>query len=177
LPRSYYVRNEGTDAATWRRDIAGSQYYAHEAITGLGLLGIRYPEHGTLPQGYEHVQWLADWDAADKGKRGGVKYSILAELGRLLQVADHDFVLRTADCVSKGKLRTKEAVTYLRQLRRNGTAPPPDGAVLLDRLAQCVDQYRSEHPGMSIATTLDVIDNLYRAVANLAPQDGSNTND
>ena len=162
---AWWLRNLYPEIKTERGQ--QNRYYAQQAIGAFNLLGVINPECGTLPEGYEHLQWLADWKGGEQGKAGAVKYSILAELGRMLETADYDTVLSVADVIFREKPATKDAVVRIRRVRTGGKAPAPDREALFDRLAKCVDEYRLQHPGMTIPEVLKTIDELWRVVQTL----------
>jgi hypothetical protein len=133
-----------------------NKLYEQEATMALGLL----PSMGGPPEGYEHLQWLADWKGADRNKRGTIKSSILTELGRLLRVAEFDTVLYVADIICKEKPSTKNAIARIRRVRLQRSTPP-DKDELFSRLANCVNQYLIEHSEISNADVLAAITQLY----------------
>lgn len=86
-----------------------AQWYAHEAVDALGLL----PGKGARPN------WLVDWDAADHGKMGSYKVSVLEQLGRLVVDGYNlDDIRKLADQLCEHEPTTKDAVEWLRSVRR-----------------------------------------------------------
>jgi hypothetical protein len=132
--------------------------YATEALKRLGLSPEDHP-----PQGYEHLRWLADWPASNAGRRSAVKWSILAELGRLAMRASDEAVFLAADRVCKQQLSTKEGTAVVRRFRLQRGAPPST-ETLLDRLIGCVCLYGVEHPEASDHDILGAINDLYSAI-------------
>jgi hypothetical protein len=136
--------------------------YAGDAFNVLGV-----GPGGRPRQGYENLRWLADWDAVARGARGKVRWSILAELGRLTRVAPDDVVYQVADQICGEKPCTKDAVAFIRRVRLGRSAPTVDGA-LVDRLAGCLDAYWNAHPDISTDVVLEAISELHAAVQSAA---------
>jgi hypothetical protein len=85
-------------------------FLAVEAMRILGLL----PEGGDLPP----PTWLVDWEGANRGKRGAVKWSVLEQLGRMARAGfDEQDVRDYAAAIDERRLGAKDAAARLRQIR------------------------------------------------------------
>jgi hypothetical protein len=126
-----------------------NEYYKYKAI---GALWSHNPEGHDA--GKIAFAWLGDPDT-DKG----VKSTILAELGRLV---DEDLIRRTARILCDEKPRTREAVLRLRRMR----IAPKSGSVsgLRDELIAHLDDYWVRHPEFTKEQFLDAIAELRWAV-------------
>jgi hypothetical protein len=91
--------------------------------------------------------WLGDPDGEDE-----IKSTIVAELGRL---GDPDAIRRNAHIICDQKMRTREAITRLRQLRVQPQAGSISG--LCDELVAHLDDYWLRHPEFTINQFLDAV--------------------
>ena len=96
--------------------------YAHKAMDILDLASGRGEP---LPA----PTWLVDWEGAERGKQGAIKYGVLTELGRMSAAGFPDDYLRAiAERLAEIEWTVKEAEQQLREVRlrgyREGQAPP-----------------------------------------------------
>jgi hypothetical protein len=99
---------------------------AHQAMRILGLL----PETPDAPS--PPATWLVDWDGADRGRQGAIKWAILEQLGRMAYVGfGEDFLRSMATPLEQRHPSVKEGAMLLRgvrltQLRKaRASAPAP----------------------------------------------------
>jgi hypothetical protein len=129
--------------------------------------------------GLEKFGWLLDWKSADRHRKGAIKSGILAELGRIAAIYGVEFAAEAAAAMCEVKPSVKEGIAKLRRMRlkhRSGREDfdawrdsKRDDQILLTRLARVIDQYRAEHPEMSLESITDVIGYLWRTMSTGAP--------
>lgn len=62
--------------------------------------------------------WLVDWEGANRGKQGAVKWSVLEQLGRMSRCGyDDDDIRILADRICELRLSAKYAAEWLREFR------------------------------------------------------------
>ena len=82
--------------------------YAHTAMRILGL----------LPDAGKPATWLVDWEGADRGKQGAVKWSVLEQLGRMSKLGFDDVSIRNfAAVIEEQRMNAKDAAARLRNAR------------------------------------------------------------
>jgi hypothetical protein len=95
-----------------------ARYLAHEAMSILGLVPKSAEE---LPQ----PTWLVNWDGANRGKQGAVKWAVLEELGRMaLAGFGADRVRKLAACPTLSRMNAKQAAATLREMRLRAVRQP-----------------------------------------------------
>ena len=113
----------------------------HEAVTS-----------GEEPSGDASVgarfAWLADYLAAERGKRGAIKHTILTELGRLLESHGSKMMRAVAHRICEIKPSGKEGAAIVRRLRLN-KSPTASAANLSDILCKTIDDYLAVHPDLT----------------------------
>jgi hypothetical protein len=128
--------------------------YANQAMNILGL---------TWDEPPLDLTWLCDRPAIMAGTSNTIKWSILAELGRLAAAgfADADIVA-VARVICEQRPTVKEAAAMVRRYRlQKPTAG--SGKALFDRLIKCFNSYCAEHPDIPTADlrrTADVFRDL-----------------
>ncbi len=110
-----------------------------------GLLNVAYRQDAIrLLEGHPECGWLCDYAAMQAGKEPETKWSLLTELGRLLQTHTPASVLKLAKVVCQQQPGVKDGVARLRRLR---TGERPDNAdQLVNVLTRPLDTYREQHP-------------------------------
>ncbi len=85
-----------------------NKHLAFDALRALELL----PDQGQPPG------WLVDWESANRGKQGAIKWCVLEQFGRMLRadVGEHN-VRRWADQLEQHRPTAKEAAARLREMR------------------------------------------------------------
>jgi hypothetical protein len=84
---------------------------AHQAMRILGLLP---KTQDALPP----PTWLVDWDGADRGKQGAIKWAILEQLGRMAYVGfGEDFLRSMAAALEQRHPSVKDGAALLRAVR------------------------------------------------------------
>jgi hypothetical protein len=135
------------------------RYYVQTAILALGVLPD--PDGGTAAD-RERFRPLADFSAL-RGGRPSIKWTVLAELGRLLvagRPAEQVRDLAAALC-REPPVPAKVAVRRLRALRLERPVPAGNIGGLVDALVAAFERYTAEHPTLSAEAQR-------RAVANAA---------
>jgi hypothetical protein len=127
------------------------RYYVQAAVLALGVLP---DSHGGTAADRERFRPLADFTAS-RGGRPAIKWTVLAELGRLLAAgrpADEVRALAAdvaAALCREPRLPAKAAVRRLRAHRLQRPAPAGDAAGLFDALVTAFERYTAEHPTLS----------------------------
>jgi hypothetical protein len=148
------------------------------AYLAMGALDI-----GPKGAGLAEFGWLVDWEAADKNRKDAIKWGILTEFGRLADLATAvnglDIVRDFAAAICQRKPSIKEGIALLRRQRLKllserddfeaWRASKRDDDLLYNRFADVINQYKAEHPEMTMAEIFAVVDRLH---ANLAMRAG-----
>jgi hypothetical protein len=139
--------------------------YLAMGVLDIGPKGVGLPELG----------WMVDWDAADQNRKGAIKWGILTELGRLAEVAVPEAVRQYAGIICEWKPDTKRGIAFLRRQRLEAIskrddfkvwqASKRDDDLLFNRLAGVMNQYRAEHPEITLAELFAVVDRLHADLA------------
>jgi hypothetical protein len=144
---------------------------AYHAIDVLDM----HPDHN-----HPELGWLVDWDAANKYRKGAIKWGILTEIGRIANLLGDDAAHEAARYVCKEKPSVKQAIATLRNWRMKSISNRDDydewlasrskdkcaGLTLYKRLAMVLSQYCAEHPEMTEGESLAILRMLHDDMAN-----------
>jgi hypothetical protein len=101
-----------------------NRYLAHQAM---GILGLIPESTDQLPP----PTWLVDWQGANRGKQGAIKWAILEQLGRMSHAGLDDGSIRSfAAAIEEQRMNVKDAAARLRRVRltaRSGPSPMHTG--------------------------------------------------
>src|SRR5271165_6019807 len=86
-----------------------NRYLAHQAM---GILGLIPESTDQLPP----PTWLVDWQGANRGKQGAIKWAILEQLGRMSGAGFDDESIRSfAAAIEEERMNVKDAAARLRR--------------------------------------------------------------
>ena len=78
------------------------------------------------PTQLAEFNWLVDWEHADRHARGGIRWGILAELGRLTEIEDQETVVSVAREICRRQPSVKEGVALVRRVRFRARSRAPE---------------------------------------------------
>jgi hypothetical protein len=91
-----------------------NKYLAHEAMEILGLM----PKRGEPGLEIPPATKLVDWEGAERGRQGAIKWAALEQLGRMARAGfDHEDIRSTAAALERRPSTAKEMAASLRRLR------------------------------------------------------------
>jgi hypothetical protein len=100
---------------TLRPDVHTDRQLQNIALANqaMRILGLMPPENSTPTP-----TWLVDWEGADRGKQGAIKWAILEQLGRMaLAGFGEGFIRPIAAALEQRRPSVKEGAAWLRAVR------------------------------------------------------------